>query len=277
MVPFARGLASLCGSLTIVAALAAPAGASGIVPPRQPSANLTAQPAFNIVANQMYSTNSTLPPCWKWHDGQLVINPQTPACTAAEVAAINRAHRLEHIAPIVLPRNFSVLNANEQSLVLVDLERVSRGEVPVVGLSAAADAIAQGAAKHNQDPYLASAHAVPGATGSWTANWAAAANTLDADYSWMYLDGWAGKGHTTNFACTSAHAQGCWGHRNDILVNASTMKCYVSQCNLIMGAGVVAHNWSIYNSYTELLVQVAGPPPHLVYTWRQAVAAGARA
>jgi hypothetical protein len=253
------------------------AGAAGIVPPRAPTSNVLAVPAFNTDASHSYSFGSKLPACWRWNANQISPNALSSDCVTAEVQATNHAHRLEHIAGITLPRNFSKLNANEQSLVLVDLERVSRGEQPVLGLSRAADTMAQRGAQLNQDPMLTNLHAIPGANGAWTANWAAAVNPLDANYSWMYLDGWAGKGRTYNYTCTSPTARGCWGHRNDILVNSAVLPCSATNCSLVMGAGYVAVNWAkTYNSYTELFVQVVGPTPPMIYTWKQAVAAGAK-
>lgn len=273
-----RGIGVLSGLALLAALGASVAGASGVVPPKEPVKNLPAIPVFNTTSGAMYTVGAPLPPCWHWDGNQLAPNPSTKACVTAEIQATNRAHRLERIPALTLPRNFAHLTANEQSLVMVDLERVSRGEAPVLGLSAAADTMAQRGAQLNADPVLTNAHAIAGATGGWTANWAAAVNILDANYSWMYDDGWAGKGYTFNYECTSASARGCWGHRNDILVNASNLPCYAKSCSLVMGAGVVAHNWDrTFNSYSQLIVQVSGTVPPLIYTWKQAVAAGARA
>jgi len=273
-----RGSLVTSGVVIFVATIVSVAGASGVVPPRDPVSNVPASPPFNMTGGHNYMVGTKLPSCWHWRESELTPNALSTECVKAEMLATNHAHRLEHIAGITLPRNFSRLNANEQSLVLVNLERVSRGEPPVVGLSKAADVMAQRAAHSNEDPMLSNQPAIHGATGGWTANWAAAVSPLDANYSWMYLDGWAGKGHTFNYACTSPSARGCWGHRNDILVNSAELPCYAKSCTLVMGAGNVAGNWAkTYNSYTELIVQVAGATPPLIYTWKQAVAAGARA
>ncbi len=272
-----------CGAITAVVVLltmgAVDAHAAGIVPPRDPVANIAPSPSYNTTSGHSYVIGSPLPPCWRWHGGKFLANALSKQCVGAEVQASERAHRLEHVAAFTLPRNFSQLSANEQSLVLVDIERVSRGEPPVLGLSSAADAMAQTGARQNADPTLTNPHAIPGATGGWTSNWAAAVSPLDANYSWMYLDGWGGKGATLNFTCTTPTSPGCWGHRNDILVNSTQLPCYVARCALIMGAGYVPSNWAkTYNSYTELIIQVAATtPPPLIYTWRQALAAGARA
>ncbi len=268
----------MLGAAVLLATYTGAAGAAGVVPPRHPSTNIVPLPTYNMTAGRNYIVGSALPPCWRWRADQLFANAQSSECENAEVQATNRAHHLEHIVGVTLPRNFNVLSANEQSLVLVDLERVSRGEQPVLGLSQAADEMAQKGALANEDPSLSNRAAIPGSTGGWTANWAAAVSPLDANYSWMYVDGWGGKGHTFNFTCTSPTAPGCWGHRDDILVNSSTMPCYAASCSLVMGAGYAPLNWAkTYNSYTELIVQVVGAAPPLIYTWRQALAAGARA
>jgi hypothetical protein len=253
------------------------AGASGVLPPHDPTSNVAASPAFNTTSNRLYTVGGPLPACWRWQGGKITPNAASASCVDAEVQATNHAHRLERIAGITLPRDFTSLDAQEQLFVLVDLERVARGEVPVIGLSRAADAMAQQGASANADPVLSHQRAIPGATGAWTANWAAGVSPLDANYSWMYLDGWGGKDNTFNFDCTSAHAKGCWGHRNDILVDAAEMPCYSGSCALVMGAGEVSKHWSgSYNSYSELIIQVSGSSPALFYSWKQALAEGAK-
>ena len=134
--------------------------------------------------------------------------------------------------------NFARLNAAEQLLVLVDIERVSRGEAPVVGVSARLDRFAQEGAAARTDPALPSASDYPGATGGFVANWAGALSALDANYVWMYTDGWAGR-LTDNYDCTGPSASGCWGHRDNILANGSRLPCPVSTCALVMGGGFV--------------------------------------
>jgi hypothetical protein len=176
-----------------------------------------------------------------------------------------------------LPHNFSHLTVAEQLFVLVDIERVSRGELPVAGLSTRVNSFAQQGAVRNDDPSLPSTSSgVGGATGAWASNYAGGVNTLDANYGWMYLDGWAGE-DTTNYDCTSATAPDCWGHRDNILANATTMPCYQAPCSIIMGAGYLNHGaGNGYSSFTELLVQISGPVPSLYYSWKTAVAHGAR-
>ena len=252
------------------------AGAAGVVPPNNPASNINDVPAYTIVNNKSYVVHGPLPPCWAWsRSGQLVPRATNPTCVKDEVAATNRARSAEGLGGMTLPTNFARLNPAEQMLVLVDIERVSRGEAPVVGVSTRLDTLAQQGAAARQDPSLPSATDYPDATGGFVANWAGALSALDANYVWMYKDGWNGA-TTDNYDCTSPHAAGCWGHRDNILVNASRLSCPLADCALVMGGGFVnAGAGDGYSSYSELIVQVAGGPQGLYYTWAQALAQGA--
>jgi len=253
------------------------AGAAGVVPPNNPASNVGAVPAYSIVNNKSYEVNGPLPPCWTWsHAGRLMPRASYGTCLKDELAATNRAQSAEGLGPVSLPSNFNRLNAAEQMLVLVDVERVSRGEAPVVGVSARLDQFAQQGAVARQDPQLASASDYPGATGGFVANWAGAISTLDANYVWMYDDGWAGR-LTDNYNCTSPGATGCWGHRDNVLANASRLPCPGATCALVMGGGFVnAGGGDGFSSYAELIVQVSSAPSGLYYTWARAQAQGAR-
>jgi hypothetical protein len=267
----------LCAVSLVTATAVSGAGASGVVPPKNPSQNLWAVPAYSLSGGYVYTAGNPLPVCWAWGASYSFV-PQgaAPACLSGVVAATERAHHVEGLQGFALPRNFARLTVPEQLLVVVDIERVSRGESPVLGVSARANVLAQVGARRNADPSL-SGGGIAGATGQWTSNWAAAVNALDANYEWMYTDGWAGK-LTFNYDCTSKRAPSCWGHRDNILVNSSRMPCYRSTCSIVMGAGYVSRGWGEgYSSYSELFVQVSGAVPALYYTWAQAVAAGARA
>jgi hypothetical protein len=267
-------------AFVFAAMLAAPASASGIVPPTNPTSDLWARPAytFDPTSPHTFRVGQTLPACWTWGPSErFIARGRATRCVTEAVAATNRAHHVEGLPSIALPTNFGRLSVPEQLLVLSDIERVSRGESPIIGLSASAAVFAQSAARANRDPSLPSANGVVDATGAWAANYAGGVNALDANYSWMYEDGWAGTS-TVNYDCTSPSASGCWGHRDNILANASTMACYQASCSLIMGAGYVPLGAGRgYSSFTELIVQVAGGTPSLFYTWAQALAAGARA
>ena len=117
---------------------------------------------------------------------------------------IDYCRAIEGVGPLTLPSNWSSLSVEEQMLVVFNLERVNRGEDPIVGLSASLDANAQQAADDDVDPTAGA--------GIWEGG---DANTLWADNSWMYQDGY-GSG---NEACTTPGEWGCWGHRDNILLD----------------------------------------------------------
>jgi hypothetical protein len=148
----------------------------------------------------------------------------SPACVGAVLAAVNRAHALEGIRPMVLPADFGHLSVPDQLFVAVDLERVDRGLAPFVGLTTALDQNAQRGADNADDP--------PEPRGSYAlddAEWAGgSSNGLDAVYGWMYDDGF----DSGNLDCVHRDDPGCWGHRKGILDD------FGSGANLVMGAAL---------------------------------------
>jgi hypothetical protein len=278
----ARRIAISLGLIvSLFVATASVVGAAGItVPPQNPRADVWAVPAYSFTPrnDHSYLVGGRLPACWSWGKrNAFVPNVTLPHCVPNELAAMNRARHAESIGGFALPRNFNKLTVPDQLLVLTDIERVSRGEEPIPGIMAQLNPDAQQGAAANADPLLSSATDIAGATGAYASNYAAAVNTLDANYEWMYTDGWDGK-DTLNGVCTSASAAGCWGHRGNILLNTSRMPCETSSCTIVMGVGYVhdgTHDG--YNSYTEIFVQLTGVTPVLSYTWQQALAEGAKA
>jgi len=102
----------------------------------------------------------------------------------------------------------------------------------------------------------------------------------------MYDDGWNGPfRRKPNLACTSAAAAGCWGHRNNILAEWSRVLLAHSPGMWYLEAGAaqvpttVAQLFPVSGAATEasdaMIVTATETPPHYVYTWAQAVAAGA--
>jgi hypothetical protein len=270
--------AALCAVAIVSMVVTTNAGSAGIVPPRNPSSDLWAVPSYSVVNGQLYTVGGAVPACWALGStGRLVAQGTAPLCVANAVLATDRAQHTEGLRSFALPRNFAHLSVPEQLLVLVDIERVSRGESPVLGVSARANVFAQIGARRNADPLLPATSGIADTTGAWSSNYAGAVNTLDANYEWMYTDGWDGKS-TANYDCTGPRAPGCWGHRDNILEDASRMACNESACSIVMGAGYVNLGAGDgYNSYTELFAQISGAVPALYYTWDQAVSAGARA
>ncbi len=148
----------------------------------------------------------------------------SPKCLGAVLAAVNRAHALEGVRPMVLPPDYGHLSVPDQLFVAVNLERVDRGLAPFVGLTTALDHNAQRGADDADDP--------PDPGGAYAlddAEWAGgSSNGLDAVYGWMYDDGF----DSGNLDCVRRDGPGCWGHRKGILDD------FGSGANLVMGAAL---------------------------------------
>ncbi len=220
----------------------------GIVPPANPTVDLSPDPNF-------------LDACYQ--------DAASDACATQEVEATNAARAAEGIGPLQLPTDFAALSPAEQLFVVTDVERVDRGLPPFVGLDATLDSDAAAAAAVNADP--SPAPAPPGMSViAWGGNWAENANALGANYYWLYDDGLG----SSNLDCSPASPAGCWGHRDNELGLAGDQASYGG--TLVMGAAEdTGPNHGGWASLTELTVLASGPLPPLVYTWAQAVAAGA--
>jgi hypothetical protein len=124
---------------------------------------------------------------------------------------------------MTLPTNFAALTVPQQLLVLASLERVDRGENPVLGLATMLNSLAATGAANDTDPLLPNP-----AIGFETGNWAGGyGSTLEVNFGWMYDDGLG----SPNLDCTQANQSGCWGHRHDIIITELTAP-------LVMGAAL---------------------------------------
>lgn len=202
-------------------------------------------------------------------------------CFDLALAAIDHARHLEGVRPFILPRNFLALSPAKQLFVVVNLERVDRGLPPVPVLLAPLDRDARAAALANRDPVWTAARQYDNVGYAWYSNWAqgldpdghlTAANVLTMDYGWMYYDGYAGPdAPIRNELCAAPGAPGCWGHRKNILADDPAVGS-----DFALGA---AYTWrpGTLPSGAMLLVETPVPLParHPVYTWAQALAAGA--
>jgi len=203
-----------------------------------------------------------------------VSGPNSYGCQVAAIAAIDQAHADEGIAPLSLPSNYYSLTPAEQLFVLVNEERVERGLPAAVGIATSLATDALGGSESNTDPSLGSPPGqIDGGSfyGTIGANWAADYSTAATVFDWMYADGWAGS-TTTNEACTSAGASGCWQHRANILAAEP------SGLTVVMGTASMAEpSGSAYQgleSDSMIIASVMQSEP-LSYTWAQAVQAGA--
>jgi hypothetical protein len=203
----------------LIAALSAAALALG------PAA--AARASTDPTANRQLSS-ATQQACWK--------APAGAACTADALGDINAAHAAEGVPSIALPGDWSTLTVAQQLLAVTDLERVSRGLTPVLGLSAGLDRDAATAAAADEDPHPSALFG-----DAWSANWSGGyGSALEADFAWMYDDGPG----SYNLDCSSAGAPGCWGHRHDILSPFAAP--------IVMGAAAGTGQYG--PSLTELLV-----------------------
>ena len=198
------------------------------------------------------------------------------ACTSYILQAINNARAKLGVAAMVLPSNWYSLSTTQQLFVVANLERTSLGLPAYLGINAVLSASAQRAAASNADPSVASGFAVatdgqgsPAFGGAWSGGF----NVLAADYIWMYDDGWGGSAAaTSNVACTSAHAAGCWAHRDELLgsdpgYNAGVgLTC--ADCE--MGVGFASLSGS--SSFVDLIEKPAGAPPAMTFTWAEELA-----
>jgi len=184
--------------------------------------------------------------------------------------AIDAGRAAEGLGPLNLPSTYASLSPDEQLFVLANLERVARGLPPVLGVVSELDQDAAAAAQGNADPTPA---AVPPGTRalSWASNWDENTGPLGSDFGWMYDDG-PGSG---NIACNAGNATGCWGHRDNVL-SYNAQQLASSGGFLVMGASeAVVPADSPWVSDAELFVVLSSSPAYYLYTWAQAVAAGA--
>ncbi|HEX2703029.1 MAG TPA: hypothetical protein VHM72_06325 [Solirubrobacteraceae bacterium] len=298
-------LAALVLALAPLPAFAAhTAQLHGIVPPRNPSANIAPSPNYNDCTASGVCTEG--PPCYT---STLASAFTSADCEHEELDAIDNARAKEGVGPMYLPPDFNSLSGPEQLLVVIDLERVARGLAPFVGIVASLDKVAQdGAQVRGQpagafgDPAFPARFSVgPGSvlaydcrstrvqhvscagSGNPGASIAAGSNisALDADYSWMYNDGYGGP----NFDCKTPKTAGCWGHRDNILGRYPTRTRFVSgpwgskvstvsarRAVPVMGAGSLQPNGAggPQGNWTAIFTSVTGKTPALVYSWKQA-------
>ncbi|HEX3841627.1 MAG TPA: hypothetical protein VHU85_12600 [Acidimicrobiales bacterium] len=264
----------------------------GLLPPANPVGNILSNP--NLFSSGACSLIGTLlancqNPCADGASGGLwPILVETLGCTNYTLQSVNNAAAQEGVSPMTLPSNFVSLSVPEQLFVVADLERVDRGLPPYLGLVPALSNAAQQAAVAVADPNVPAGFPVATDSGGYLmygGAWAGGyQSVLGVDYAWMYDDGWGGSpAATSNIACTSANAPGCWGHRDELLGSDPGFNPGVGLActDCVMGAGYASAATSpaaaggLSSSYTDLVVEPAGGTPAMSYTWNDALAAGA--
>jgi hypothetical protein len=283
--------------------------ASGVLPPNSPPANVAPNPNYDNCNEAGLCTLE--PPCYSTTDRPAFTSS---TCEQQELEALDNARAKEGVGPIHLPGDWNSLTSDDQLLVIIDLERVGRGLTPFAGIVASLDRVAQrgahvggGPAGAFEDPHLPSGFAVAHRTslafrcsstggGGYTCDGSGEPgdsiaaggqiSALDADYAWMYDDGPGG----ANGDCTTPTAPGCWGHRDNILGAYPTKSRFAAatadtsptagpsrHAVLVMGAGSKQPNGAggPQGNFTAMFTSVVGHRPKFVYTWKQALAAGA--
>jgi hypothetical protein len=260
-----------------VLALALAVSSAGAAASVQATGQLPANPAANTPEPHYLESSGE---CTQAGSGLRCASPCDPhgkfgynaskGCNAVALAGINRGRKAEGLPAMVLPDNYRRLTPTQQLFVLVDLERVARGIPPLLGLTPSLSAQAGLAATETRDPSAAPAYgaiqvAVVNGTygegGTWDGD---SPNAVAAMFGWMYDDGWGGAGHTSNYACTSAGAAGCWGHRDELLGEYSGPSC----ATCVAGAGFARHTAAGATvSYTFLIVDPANGEPPLSFSW----------
>ncbi len=272
-----RPLRSALLSAALVVALSAPVGATPTL--TNPSTSLAPVPNF-LDSGRCLETDPSvgfhcINPCLDSVPHWPKPSDNKPACTAYVLKAINRARRLFHEPIIALPTNWRRLTTPQQLFVILNLERISFGLVPYLGLNAALSSQAQHAATKRQDPGPAAGFPLAtnaDGTEAIGSAWSEGFSVLVADYGWMYNDGWAGsRAATINIDCTAPTAPACWAHRNELLGSdpgynpAVGLDC--ATCEVGTGFAIVAKN----GSYTDLIERPLGAPPRMTFTWASEV------
>jgi hypothetical protein len=191
------------------------------------------------------------------------------ACLQAVLAAIGAAQAGEGVPALKLPSNFASLSQPLQEFVLADAERVSRGLPAIPGLTQAADKNALLGAQTSSDPNGLQVRGAIGFASVWAEDYGAAGATFD----WMYNDGPG----SNNEDCTTADSAGCWGHRDNILLNTSSGTWAAPAGYSWVGGAACAPIGGIgyFNSCTLEWVLVPSSSVSYQYSWAQALAAGA--
>ena len=242
-------------------------------------------PASNIAPSPNFLSSGT---CTKASGTWVCENPcvtssltwptftNAPGCTNYVLAAINNARTVEGLGPMTLPSNWYSLSTGQQLFVVTNLERTARGLPPYLGINSALSAEAQHAAATNNDPGVAAGFAIGNdaqGTPGMGAAWSGGFSVLAADYIWMYDDGWSGsRAATSNVACTSPSAAGCWGHRDELLGYDPGYNPGVGldATNVEVGVGFAVVGSS--SSFVVLLELPKATPPAMTFTWANNVA-----
>jgi hypothetical protein len=236
LLPVGAAVLSLAGAGLMTGA---PAGAAGILPPSNPSANI-------------------------------------PPDSSDWLTSIDGGRSQEGVGVMNISESaFDALPLDQQVFTVVNNERVDRGLPPIQYLTSQLDAYAQSGANAGGDPSFPTT-VTGGAPITYGGSiWAGGlTSVLEADYYWMYDDGYSGSS-TSNSACSPSTPSGCWGHRDIILHGFAN--CPNGAPILSMGAAF--SSGSSNGSMAAIFVSSCSPPTDITDSWGQladAVQTGSR-
>jgi hypothetical protein len=247
---------------------------------RQPSFGRSSRhgflPPFGLILVALFGLFPVLSAVDATEAEAAILPPGNPAVnivpgSSTWLVATNQARAQEGVG--ALPTSlgaFDALSTSEQIFVVINLERVGRGEAPFAAMTNQLDSYAQAGAAGDTDPSHPSVLAGGAQALQSGSIWAGGTSSvLFANYLWMYEDGWGGSWtSTTNADCTSPGAQGCWAHRDIILKQFSSAYCGGHTPVLSMGVGDTGPG-----SVAAVLVSSCSPPSDPVFTWGEAEAA----
>jgi hypothetical protein len=235
-----------------------------------PSPNLLDGGSCTGGAGNWTCTNPCVGPDLTW-----AVGGNTPACSAYSMLAINNARSSLGENPLTLPSNWNTLTYPEQLFVIANMERVSAGYPPYLGLNDALNSEAQVAANSGGDPSPAAGFVSglnPWGSTGFDGVWAGTDNVLFAEYMWMYDDGWGGSAATTsNILCTAPGVWACWDHRDNLLGSSTspTQGVGLGCTTCEMGAAFAVVNGA--SSLVDLIELPADAPPAMSFTWASEV------
>jgi hypothetical protein len=223
-------------------ARAALAGAAGI---GAAIAVLSAAPVDAGASNP----SASVPPQVMPHCTTSPVDDDSLPCIDSVLHNINYARNLEGLGSMVLPSGYAGDSPAVQQLIVTDEERGDRGLSEFSGLDPALNTAALVGAQTDSDPSPPAGYRYTLGGSIFALDY----TPLDADYAWMYDDGYGG----TNLDCTSPAETGCWGHRDNILGNWTTSGSQTAQ----MGDGATSTG-----QYAQIFMDQLNPADSLVDT-----------
>jgi hypothetical protein len=186
-----------------------------------------------------------------------------PTCEPAALSALDSARAGEGLPPLTLASGFWSLPYGEQQFILINEERVPRGLAPIEGLVSDLDQTAAQGAASLSDPQGPDQD-------NWVSNWIESANTVQAEFLFMYDDGLAANSGVVggNSGCVPGNTSGCWGHRDNTLFPWMSSAQMGASC-----VTVTEPDHPTVLSCAQLFVQETNPGTY-VMTWTQAVEMG---